>query len=126
KSSTTGERCHGSSLWSAGSPAYGGTGARQKTPGHGEQSTPHATSCDSSFCGIDTEALRGGREELRGRTQVPVAFLGTDMAHIDREVGQPCLHIDAFGIPAPHAFNRKGVAQGAETRATPCVRCPHA
>src|SRR5262249_18129988 len=46
------------------------------------------------------------------------------MPQIHREVGQPCLHIDAFVIPQAHALDRKGVSQGAQTRATPCVRWP--
>ena len=73
---------------------------------------------------IETEALSRGREEFRGRAQVPVALLGTDMAQIDREVGQPCLHIDAFVIPKPHALDGKGVSQGTQTWATPFVSWP--
>src|SRR5260370_16769354 len=47
------------------------------------------------------------------------------MPHRHREVGQPCLHIDAFVIPQAPALDRKGVSQGAQTRATPCVSWPH-
>ena len=66
--------------------------------------------------GIGFEAVGGSAQELWDRGQVPITLLGVDVAEVDRQVGEQCLHILPLLIPVLHPSHREGMTKRGQAR----------
>src|SRR5690349_7657679 len=66
--------------------------------------------------GIGFEAVDGGAEELWDRGEVPITLLGMDVAEVDWQVGEQCLHILPLLIPVLHPSHREGMTKRGQAR----------